>query len=116
MPNNNKKRGDALEYECRDCHHAAGVPNERARASDGRAIGEVKEVDNRTELPGLKVRYQCKRVKKLAARYEIPPGVEAVWFREDGSRDPKNVKVLVSADLWLRLLKAYSDHGPTESA
>ena len=79
MVNKSKQKGNGFEYEIANKAKDLGIPAERARGSDGRALGEVKEVD----LIVGGVRIQAKRRKQLPKYLNIDEGVDLVVFRED---------------------------------
>lgn len=83
MASKNKKRGNKLEYEIVEMAKSLGFEAKRAWASDGRSMGEDKEVDVLIDN-GWKV--QAKRRKKLAS-YLIPAeGIDFNVVREDRGR------------------------------
>lgn len=79
MPNKNMERAKRLERALVNEARAQGLYAERARGSDGRALGEVKEVD--VLIHGM--RLQAKMRKKLAAYLHLDDGVDGVVFRQD---------------------------------
>ena len=79
MPNSSKQKGSNFERELVNEARGLGIKAERAYASNGHALGEVKEVD--VLIGG--VRIQAKRRKALAKFLKIPEGVDLVVFRED---------------------------------
>lgn len=85
MPNNNKRRGDALEYEVVKAFQAHDIEAERARGSDGRAIGLHQEVDcvARNVRGHRDLTIQCKRRKNLAD-YLTCENTDIVVVRKDG--------------------------------
>ena len=60
---------------------AAGVPAQRACASNGRALGEAEAVDVALGLQGWTV--QAKRRKRIAQYLTPPEGCDVVALRED---------------------------------
>lgn len=101
MPNRNKQRGNELETELRNRAQQLGLKAERARGSDGRALGEAEDVDLRiVSTSEQKWLIQAKRRKKLASYLQIPESCNAVCFRQD--RGEK--LVLLDYDSFLKLL------------
>ena len=86
MAHPSKVKGTNFERELVNEARKAGLVAERAYASNGRALGEAEQVDVIIRAPSKAskdVRIQAKRRKSLAAYLQIPPGVDAVVFRED---------------------------------
>lgn len=79
MSHPSKRKGSAYERELVNEARAAGLPAERAYASNGRALGCSEEVD----LLVSGQRLQAKRRKKLADFLQIPEGCDAVVVRQD---------------------------------
>lgn len=79
--NNNKRRGNQLEYEVRDAFKAHGYDAERARGSDGRSLGLAPEVD--VYVTDFFLKIQCKRRKTLAD-YLTCEDADIVCVRKDG--------------------------------
>jgi len=79
MSHPSKTKGNGFERELVKRARDAGLEAERAYASNGRALGEVEEVD----LVVQGCRIQAKRRKKIADFLRIPPGADAVVFRQD---------------------------------
>lgn len=79
MTSSSKRKGNKFERELVNKAKELGIDAKRAYASDGRALGETKEVD--VVIGG--VRIQAKRRKALAKYLKIPDGVDLVVFRED---------------------------------
>ena len=107
--NKNKRRGDILEYECRDAFLSHGFEAERARGSDGRSLGLDKEVDVVVGKRGedgmwdYKLAIQCKRRKNLADYLESEEA-DIVCVRRDG-RGAKRLYV-IPEDILFELLEA----------
>ena len=97
MVNKSKQKGNGFEYELINKAKELGIPAERARGSDGRALGEVKEVD----LIVGGVRVQAKRRRNLPEYLKIDEGVDVVTFREDRG----GTYALVRWDKMLELIK-----------
>ena len=93
----NKVKGNVFERELVNKAKEMGIEAERSYASDGRALGEVKEVD--VVIGG--VRIQAKRRKKLPEYLRIDDGVDIVVFREDRGE----TYALVPFEKILRLIK-----------
>ena len=79
MAHPSKVKGTNFERELVNEAKRRGLVAERAYASNGRALGETEQVD--VVVQGMRI--QAKRRKSLAAYLQIPPGVDAVVFRED---------------------------------
>lgn len=74
-----KRKGDRYERELVNEALVHGLYADRARGSDGRALGKVKEVD--IVIQGM--RLQAKRRKKLPKYLALNEGVDGAIFRED---------------------------------
>ena len=97
MTHPNKVKGNSYERELVNQANNKGLVSERAYASNGKALGEVEEVD--LIVSGCRV--QAKRRKKIASYLEIDNGVDAVAFREDRG----STKVLIKWDDFLDLVQ-----------
>ncbi|MBU1173701.1 MAG: hypothetical protein KKD44_29375 [Proteobacteria bacterium] len=97
MTGKSKRKGNSFEYEIVNKAKAFGIDAVRAFSSDGRAMGEAKEVD----VVIGSARIQAKRRKKLPEYLKIDDGVDAVVFREDRGE----TYVLVRFDKVLKLIK-----------
>jgi len=75
----NKVKGNNFEREIVNLAKSIGLDAKRAYASDGRSLGEVKEVD--VIIDGVRV--QAKRRRQLPEYLKIDEGVDLVVFRED---------------------------------
>lgn len=96
------RKGKSFEYECvQVAKKAFDLEAKRAWGSDGRSIGHVKEVD----LVVQGVRIQAKRRAKIAQDYQVPPGCDAVVFREDNGA----THILLTYRDYLALLKRVKD-------
>lgn len=95
---NVKSKGTAFERSLVNDAKRRGLHAERAYASNGEALGEVKEVD----LTVDDIRIQAKRRKTLPAYLQVPDNVDAVVFRQD--RD--DTLVLIRWKDFLDMLKA----------
>jgi len=82
MPHASKRKGDRFERELVNAAEAAGVPGQRAYMSNGRALGESKNVDLALGLQG-EWRVQAKRRKSIAQYLKPPEGADVVAVRED---------------------------------
>ena len=97
MTHPNKVKGNSFERELINKAKELGIDAKRAYGSDGRALGEVKEVD--AIIGGVRV--QAKRRKQLPKYLKIDEGVDLVVFREDRGE----TYALVRWDKILELLK-----------
>ena len=97
-PKNNKARGFNFEREIVNRAKAEGLEAVRAWGSNGRSIGEAETVD--CKVSGLRI--QAKRVKTLAAKYQIPDGADLVVFREDRGE----TFALIPFEDWLTFVKS----------
>lgn len=99
-PVNNKRRGKRFEADLVKLLTEWGWVAKRAWGSDGRSLGYSERVDVLAVAPiaNIPLRIQCKRVKKLAARYEISDDIDAVVFRGDGTSDPLILIPLATLD------------------
>ena len=79
MPSSSKRKGSGFEREIVNEARSHGLYAERAYASDGRALGERKEVD--VLVQGM--RLSLKRRKKIADYLALKDGVDGVMFRQD---------------------------------
>ena len=95
--NKNKRRGTDLERRVVKAAEEHGLKAKRAFASDGRAMGMDAEVD--VVVEGYAV--QCKKVKKLASRFQIPKSCDIVVFCEDR----KQPKVMMPLEDYLEFLE-----------
>jgi len=101
MTHPSKRKGNAYERELVNQAREAGLPAERAYASNGRALGEHEEVD--CKIAGQRI--QAKRRAKIAAWIK-PAGnhVDAQAVRENGG---ETFVILRYAD-YLAMLKKIS--------
>jgi len=74
-----KRKGSAAEREVVNLAKAAGLPAERAYASNGRALGHTEDVD--ALIANLRV--QVKRRAKIASYVKPPEGADMTLLRED---------------------------------
>jgi Holliday junction resolvase len=87
MPNSSKRKGDRFEREIVHDAEAVGLEAERAYASNGQSLGEVKACDvlvrgrDADVMDALRV--QAKRRKSHAQYLHPPDGTDAVVLRED---------------------------------
>lgn len=79
MTSSSKRKGNDFERELVREAKVHDVLAERAYASDGRALGEAKEVD--LIVGGMRI--QARRRKAVAAYLQIPEGADGVVFRQD---------------------------------
>jgi Holliday junction resolvase len=82
MAHPNKRRGDRFERAIVKAAEARGIPAQRAYMSDGRSLGESKNVDVVLGLQG-EWRVQAKRRKKIAQYLQPPEGADVTVVRED---------------------------------
>jgi len=80
--NPSKDKGTRYEREAVNEARARGLCAERAYASDGRALGERKEVD--VLVQGMRI--SLKRRKKIAEYLSLKDGVDGVMFRQDNGK------------------------------
>ena len=103
MANPSKRKGDKFERALVNEAEATGIPAQRAYMSNGRALGESKNVDLVLGLQG-EWRIQAKRRKKIA-QYLIPPdGADLTAVREDYGEP----LVVLPFDRFLDLIKPTS--------
>jgi len=74
MPSKSKQKGNRFEREVVNLAKEKGIDSERAYGSDGRALGENKEVDVVINAIEKKWRVQCKVRKNIAG-----------WIKPDAS-------------------------------
>lgn len=80
MTHPNKVRGNVVEREVVEILKNHGFTDaQRAWGSDGRAMGEHKDVD----VKAGDHKFQCKRKKKIADVYRPSDHVNGTVFRED---------------------------------
>ena len=79
MTSSSKVKGNTFERAIVNTARDMGLEAQRAYASDGRALGEVKEVD--VLVGGVTI--QAKRRAKLADYMQIPDNVDIVVMRGD---------------------------------
>ena len=103
MANPSKRKGDAFERALVNEAEATGIPAQRAYMSNGRALGESKNVDLVLGLQG-EWRVQAKRRKKIANYLQPPEGADVVAVREDYG----NALVVLPFDAFLELIKPTS--------
>lgn len=96
MPNSSKNKGNSYERELVNSAKEHGLDAKRAYASNGEALGEVKEVD----LMVGSYKIQAKRRKSLASFLKPTDGVDVVAFREDRGK----TYILMEWEEWLKLL------------
>lgn len=96
MPNRSKTKGNAYEHELVRIAKAHGLTAVRAYASNGVALGEVKECD--LKIAGQRI--QAKRRAKLPEWAKLDDGVDAVAWREDHGR----TYVLITLEQYLEML------------
>lgn len=93
---NNKRRGSNFERTIVNKAKKLGLFAKRAYASNGEALGKVKEVDLMIEDKAI----QAKKRKALPAYLKLDEGVDAVVFNTDRELP----LVLVSLDWYLLTL------------
>ncbi|MEA2053498.1 MAG: hypothetical protein U9O96_00035 [Candidatus Thermoplasmatota archaeon] len=76
---NIKRKGTDFERELVNNARKRGLAADRAYASNGRALGESREVD--LIIQGLRI--QAKRRKSIAKYLRIPDEVDAVAIRQN---------------------------------
>ena len=111
MPHPSKRKANRHEREIVREAGTAGLDAERAYASKGKSLGEVKECDvlvrGRDSDVMDALRIQAKRRKTIASYLEPPEGTDAVVIREDRG---ENLAVL-PLDVLFRLLSERSETG-----
>ena len=101
MASSQKRKGNRYERELVETLQERGFKAERARGSDGRALGEAQEVD--LVMYGSneeRVRIQAKIRAKIASYLKIPEGCDVVMVREDYGE----TLVVVPLDTFLDML------------
>lgn len=81
------RKGKGYEREIVKLLLKHGFEAERARGSDGRSIGEIKECDVRWYIGARKMLSQLFRPGKVAKKYIPPQGIDNVIFRQDRGED-----------------------------
>jgi len=87
MPHPSKRKANRHERELVKIAEAKGLEAERAYASNGESLGEVKACDvlvrgrDADVMDGLRI--QAKRRKSIASYLEPPEGTDVVVVRED---------------------------------
>jgi Holliday junction resolvase len=87
MPHPSKRKANRHERELVKIADAKGLEAERAYASNGKSLGEVKACDvlvrgrDADVMDGLRI--QAKRRKSIASYLEPPEGTDMVVVRED---------------------------------
>lgn len=74
-----KRKGSNAEREVVNLAKAAGLPAERAYASNGKSLGHTEDVD--ALIANLRI--QVKRRKRIADYITPPPGADATLLRAD---------------------------------
>jgi Holliday junction resolvase len=82
MAHASKRKGDKFERAIVKAAEERGIPAQRAYMSDGRSLGESKNVD---VVMGAQDewRIQAKRRKKIAQYLQPPEGADVTVIRED---------------------------------
>lgn len=113
MSHPSKRKGDRFEREIVNrINQDTTMPwvvAERARGSDGRALGHTEEVDILVQVFEPKqlgfiereIRVQAKRRRSIASYLKPPEGTDAVMVREDRG----DTLVVMRLDDFLNLLK-----------
>ena len=105
MAHSSKRKGNRFEREVVRTAEAKGLEAERAYASNGQSLGEVKACDvlvrgrDADAMDALRV--QAKRRASIASYLEPPEGTDAVVVREDRADN----LVVLPFDNFLDLLK-----------
>ena len=86
MPSRSKISGYRFEREMVLWFQERGYEAERAYGSNGKALGEAKEVDLRVVSDEGSSRIQAKYRTKIAKYLEIPEGCDCVVFRRARGR------------------------------
>jgi len=103
-PARNKLRGSTFERKLVNLAKALGLESKRAYASNGEALGEVKEVD----LMVAGYRIQAKKRAKLPAYLDIDKGVDMVVFSRDHGEDLTLVPYATVLE-WILIAKLAAD-------
>jgi len=101
MAHASKRKGDKFERAIVKAAEAAGIPAQRAYMSDGRSLGESKNVDV-VLGPQDEWRIQAKRRKKIAQYLHPPDGADVTVIRQDYGES----LAVLPFDTFLDLLKA----------
>lgn len=96
MPSPSKRKGSDWERAVVQMFRDAGLPAERAYASNGRALGCHETVD----CIGAGLKIQAKIRKSLASFLQVPEACDMVAFRQD--RGPG--MILMNIDRFIELL------------
>lgn len=96
MANPSKRKGTGFERDLVNEARAAGLPAERAYASNGRSLGLSDDVD--CLIGGQRV--QAKRRARVAGYLRVPASCSATVFRQDRGE----TLVLMRWDDWLEML------------
>lgn len=104
MPSKSKRKGNGYEREIKAALVERGWTCERAYGSNGRALGEVDECDNKAVSPygNATVRIQAKRRGSIAAYLYPPEGTDVVFLREDRAES----LAVLQAERYLELVEA----------
>lgn len=101
MSSPSKRKGSDWERQIVQMFKDAGLPAERAYASNGRALGCHETVD----CIGAGLKIQAKIRKKMASFLQVPEACDMVAFRQD--RGP--ALVLMPLSRLIELLREDSD-------
>jgi Holliday junction resolvase len=106
MAHSSKRKGNRFEREIVRTAEAKGLEAERAYASNGQSLGEVKACDvlirGRDDDVLDALRVQAKRRKSHAQYLHPPDGTDAVVLREDR----EDALAIVPLEILFDLLKA----------
>lgn len=106
MAHSSKRKGNRFEREIVRTAEAKGLEAERAYASNGQSLGEVKACDvlirGRDDDVLDALRIQAKRRKSHAQYLHPPDGTDAVVLREDR----EDALAIVPLEILFDLLKA----------
>jgi len=106
MAHSSKRKGNRFEREVVRTAEAKGLEAERAYASNGQSLGEVKACDvlirGRDDDVLDALRIQAKRRKSHAQYLHPPDGTDAVVLREDR----EDALAIVPLEILFDLLKA----------
>ena len=109
MAHPSKRKGNTYERELVQQARAAGLPAERAYASNGRSLGMAEDVD--VVVAGQRI--QAKRRKRLPMHLRPSETVDAVAFRED--HGATNVLLRWSDFLKLAVSRYNEENGGTDA-
>ena len=108
MPSRSKQKGNRFEREVVNMAKDFGLKSERAYGSDGRALGENKEVDVVVGENKNKWRIQCK-VRKNIANW-IKPDIELV-DAQVVKEDRGTIYAVIPYEKFLKIISSEKKNG-----